>query len=140
MRFCYGNKNGIRVLEEAEFWKRQEAEHTVVIQEVVPDLEDEYKNTLNTFKNEFESTEGVIVQMIEYAISLKGPVPPAVESDIRQLIAFTVNQSQAFVNYLTQIIAESAAVANYPVSVVVINHIIRESQYYLGIAKAYLSL
>ena len=140
MRFCYGNKNGIRVLEEAEFWKRQEAEHTVVIQEVVPNLEDEYKNTLNTFKEEFESTEGLIVQMIEYAINLRGPVPPNVESDIRQLIALTISQSQAFVSYLTQMIKESAAVANYPVSVVVINHIIRESQYYIGVAKAYLSL
>ncbi|RBP61360.1 DUF2935 family protein [Alkalibaculum bacchi] len=140
MRFCYGNKNGIRILEEAEFWKRQEAEHTVVIQEIVPDLEDEYKNTLNTFKKEFESTEGVIVQMIEYAINIRGPIPPNVESDIRQLIAFTINQSQAFVSYLTRMIEESTAVANYPASVVVINHIIRESQYYIGIAKAYLSL
>jgi len=27
MQFCYGDKNHIRILEEAEFWKRQEAEH-----------------------------------------------------------------------------------------------------------------
>jgi len=34
MQFCYGDKNHIRILEEAEFWKRQEAEHTVVIRKL----------------------------------------------------------------------------------------------------------
>jgi len=34
---------------------------------------------------------------------------------------------------------ESAAVANNLTASVVINHIVRESEYYIGIAKAYLS-
>jgi len=35
---------------------------------------------------------------------------------------------------------ESAAVANNLTASVVINHIVRESEYYIGIAKAYLAM
>ena len=140
MRFCYGNKNGIRILEEAEFWKRQEAEHTIVIQEVTPNLEEEYVNRLNDFREEFNTVEATIVQLIEYVININGMIPSNVEYDIRQLIAFTVSQSQAFVAFLANMIEDSAAVQNYPTSIVVINHIRRESEYYIGIANAYLSL
>jgi hypothetical protein len=31
MQFYYGDRNLLRVLDEIEFWKRQEAGHTVVI-------------------------------------------------------------------------------------------------------------
>ena len=39
MRFYYGDKTPLRVLDEIEFWKQQESEHTVVILQIVDDLE-----------------------------------------------------------------------------------------------------
>lgn len=140
MRFCYGNKNAIRILEESEFWKRQESEHTIVIQEVTPGLEEEYVNDLNNYKEAFDTTEATIVQLLEYTLNIKGLIPPNVEYDVRQLIIFTVRQSQSFVDFLANLIEDSTTVRNNPASIVVINHIRRESQYYIGIAKAYLSL
>lgn len=53
MRFFYGDKNILRALEEAQFWKHQESEHTDVIMEVVPDLEDEYVTKLEEYKEIF---------------------------------------------------------------------------------------
>lgn len=35
MQFYYGNQMPLRVLDECEFWKHQEEEHTVVIRELV---------------------------------------------------------------------------------------------------------
>ena len=49
MQFYYGNKMVHRVLDEAEFWKQQEAEHTVVIREVVPNLEQRFVRQLEQF-------------------------------------------------------------------------------------------
>lgn len=42
IQYYYGYKNLLRVLDEVEFWKRQETEHTVVIREIAPDLEARY--------------------------------------------------------------------------------------------------
>lgn len=69
MRFFYGDKNILRALEEAEFWKQQEAEHTEVIMEVVPDLEDEYVDKLEGYKEIFNSTRARIVQYMEAAVN-----------------------------------------------------------------------
>jgi len=46
MQFYYGNQMPLRVLDEAEFWKHQEEEHTVVIRELVKDLEQKYVEAL----------------------------------------------------------------------------------------------
>jgi hypothetical protein len=54
MQFYYGNKMVHRVLDEAEFWKQQEAEHTVVIREVVPNLEQRFVRQLEQFELAFQ--------------------------------------------------------------------------------------
>lgn len=138
MRFCYGDKNHIRILEEAEFWKRQEAEHTVVIREAVPDLEEEYVKRLKESQAVFSKTEGTIVQYIENLIRSHCNVTPGLLQNIICLIDSTIRQSEMFVGFLNRIIRESAVVKNSLVATTVINHIIRESEYYIGIAKAYL--
>jgi len=39
MQFYYGDMMPLRILDEGEFWKLQEAEHTAVIRAFVPNLE-----------------------------------------------------------------------------------------------------
>jgi len=65
MQFCYGDKNHIRILEEAEFWKRQEAEHTVVIRKIVQDLEEKFTEKLDEYQKILSATEATILQYIE---------------------------------------------------------------------------
>lgn len=138
MQFCYGEKNHIRILEEAEFWKRQEAEHTVVIREIVSDLEEEFVEKLEESQKVFSTMEATILQLIERLNRSCYIVTPELVQYIIYLIQVTLHQSQMFVELLTTIIGESAAVKGNLAAVVVINHIIRESEYYIGIAKAYL--
>lgn len=139
MRFCYGDKNTIRILEEAEFWKRQESEHTDVIQEVATGLEEVYVKKLKEFKEIFDSTEAKIIQKIEMVLECKNGISPEMHHDIMQLIDLTMRQSQAFVCFLGEILRESSAVKDNTVAIIVINHIRRESEYYIGMAKAYLN-
>lgn len=139
MRFCYGDKNILRILEEAEFWKRQEAEHTVVIRELVPDLEQPYVDKLEESMEVFNSTEGTITQYIENIISNPN-IDPYLEEKINALIKITICQSQIFVKFLGDMINNSAALEDNLTAIVVINHIRRESEYYIGIAKAYMRL
>lgn len=139
MRFFYGEKNILRALEEAEFWKHQESEHTVVIQEVVPDLEEEYVNRLDEYKRIFDSTQGRIVRLMETAVNCQNVLSPEIYQEIVSVINLAIRQSQVFIDFLGMLLAESDAVNNNPAAPVVINHIRRESEYFIGIVTAFLT-
>ncbi|GAE90676.1 DUF2935 domain-containing protein [Acetivibrio straminisolvens] len=138
MQFCYGDKNHIRILEEAEFWKRQEAEHTVVIRKIIPDLEDKFVEKLDEYQKILSATEATILQYIERLNRSCYVMNPELVQKIANIIEITLCQSKTFVNFLNTMAKESAAALNNLTASVVINHIVRESEYYIGIAKAYL--
>ncbi len=50
-------------------------------------------------------------------------------------ILFCIQESQRFVDLLYKILKESNAVKNNKTAIVVINHIIRESEYFIGIGQ-----
>ncbi|MCR1899466.1 DUF2935 domain-containing protein [Irregularibacter muris] len=139
MQFCYGDKNYIRILEEAEFWKTQESEHTVVIREVVENLEKKYVEILEDYQATLGAMEATVVQYIERLGRSNYMLTPRLIQEINQLIEATLCQSQMFVNFLASMTLESTAVKSNPTAVIVVAHIIRESEYYIGVAKAYLS-
>ena len=139
MRFFYGDKNILRALEEAEFWKQQEAEHTDVIMEVVPDLEDEYVDKLEEYKEIFNSTRARIVQYMEAAVNCQYNLSPEMYQNIVNIINLSIRQSQVFVDFLGMLLRDSEAVKNNPAAVTVVNHIRRESEYFIGIVTAFLS-
>ncbi|MBP1924866.1 hypothetical protein J2Z76_000723 [Sedimentibacter acidaminivorans] len=140
MRFNYGEMNALRALEESEFWKNQESEHTQVIQEVVPDLEEDYVEKLIEYKGVFDSTLARIVQYIETIINLEDSISLEMNEEIMQIIKITIMQSQVFIDFLNKLLKDSSAVGNNPIANVVINHIRRESDYYIGVVKAFLDL
>ena len=139
MRFFYGDKNILRALEEAQFWKHQESEHTDVILEIVPDLEDEYITRLEEYKEIFNSTEARIVQYMESAVNCHNTMSPEMTQNIVNIINLSIRQSQVFINFLGMLLRDSDAVKNNPTAVVVINHIRRESEYFIVIVTAFLS-
>lgn len=138
MHFYYGDKNLLRVLDEAEFWKHQESEHTVVIREVVSNLEPVYINKLQEWQQAFAQTEGLVVRYIETVIRAGCVINPVLEQQILQLICFCIEQSQQFIQFLNTLATESKAVSRNPVALTVIAHIRRESEYFIGIAQTIL--
>ncbi|WP_100331179.1 DUF2935 domain-containing protein [Bacillus xiapuensis] len=140
MQFYYGPQMPLRILDEAEFWKHQEEEHTVVIRELLPDLEKKYTEALHKWEEAFSETHQKIVRLIE-AITRSGSYVPAVlYQEMLKLTEFCMQQSEQFIELCRQIKEKSKAVQKNPVAKTVLNHIIRESEYFIGISKALLSV
>jgi len=133
MRYYYGEQNVLRALDEAEFWKHQEAEHTTVIQLVTPDLEHAYVSKLDRFGNEFNQKYAEVIRYIESATRSKNMIDRRLKMQMVELVRQCVEQSKEFVVLLEDMLQNSAAVRASNPSQTVINHIIRESNYFIGI-------
>ncbi|WP_085505633.1 DUF2935 domain-containing protein [Thalassobacillus devorans] len=138
MQFYYGHQMPLRVLDEAEFWKHQEEEHTVVIRELVPDLETQYVQALAQWEKDFAAAHQQVVRYIETVNRSKGQVSPRLYQDIMQLVSFCLTQSQQFINFCRSLMEDSAPISSNPTAKVVLNHIIVESEYFIGVAQTIL--
>lgn len=137
MQFYYGEQNYLRVLDEVEFWKRQEAEHTTVIEQIVTNLETSTIETLSAFRHEFTQTENKTVQLIETVIRAKGKVDYAMKQHIMDFIGYTIQESEEFIKFLNDLLAGNQPFLSQ-LEQVVVKHIIRESEYFIGIAQTIL--
>ncbi|HHX12429.1 MAG TPA: DUF2935 domain-containing protein [Clostridiales bacterium] len=134
MQFYYGDQNYLRILDEVEFWKHQEAEHTVVIREIIDNLDSTVVNQLQAFQNEFTQTEQKAIQLMETVIRSKGQINHMMTQHIMDFIQYAIQESELFVQYLNELKTVDY-IGDNTVGVTVINHIIRESQYFIGIAQ-----
>lgn len=137
MRFFYGNKNSLRVLDEMEFWKRQEAEHTVVMRTIMPELEKDYVKYLENFEGRFTQTEGDAIKYIETVTRAAGNISPQLLESILCLIEYAMKESECFLQLIDDILANSKA-AKDPIARTVVKHIRRESEYFIGISQTIL--
>jgi hypothetical protein len=138
MQYYYGSQMPLRILDEVEFWKHQEEEHTVVIRELVSDLEPSFVHALKAWEKALSETHKQAVRFIETVIRSGANVSNELYQQVLELTSFCLNQSLEFIKLCEQIKNESQAVAKNPTAKVVLNHIIRESEYFVGIAQALL--
>jgi Domain of unknown function (DUF2935) len=138
MQYYYGSQMPLRILDEAEFWKQQEEEHTVVIRELVGNLEPQYVAALQKWEKEFQITHGRVVRFVETVIRSKGQFPNALYRDLMRLVSHCLEQSQRFIDFCRRLMRESEPIRSNPTAVVVVKHIIRESEYFIGIAQTVL--
>ncbi|SCW61476.1 superoxide dismutase, Fe-Mn family [Paenibacillus tianmuensis] len=136
MLYIYGSLMPLRVLEEIRFWKMQEREHTVVIRELVPKLEPEYAALLQQWEGVLAQTEAASQQWIEAVLRAKPPVSPYIVDKVNELLYASIAQSQEFIRQLFFILERSLPVRANPVVQTVFLHIIRESEYFLGVLHA----
>lgn len=139
MQFYYGQQMPLRILDEAEFWKHQEEEHTVVIRELVKDLEKNYVDALLEWEKALSNTHQQVVSFIESVIRSDLYISPQLFQQVMQLVSFCLEESERFIELCRQIRDNSKVVSNNQTAKVVINHIIRESEYFIGIARSLLS-
>jgi hypothetical protein len=138
MQFYYGQQMPLRILDEAEFWKHQEEEHTVVIRELVSNLEEPYVEALKKWEEVLSATHQQVVRYIESVIRAAYYIPEQLYQQVLQLVSYCLQQSLDFIKLCQQIKTKSAAVSKNPTAKVVLNHIIRESEYFVGIAQVLL--
>ncbi|MBB6446970.1 DUF2935 domain-containing protein [Bacillus benzoevorans] len=138
MQYYYGQQMPLRILDEAEFWKHQEKEHTVVIRELVSNLEAEYVEALKKWETSLGETHQKVIRFIETVVRSAYYISAALQQQVLELVSFCLKQSLQFIELCQQIKTNSAAVSANPTAKVVIDHIIRESEYFVGIAQALL--
>lgn len=138
MQFYYGDKMPLRMLDEGEFWKLQEAEHTDVIRALVPNLEPRFVHALKSWEQALSRTQATFVQYIETVVRSGQNLNPQFYTQVLQLIQFASLQSQQFILLLNQLGTESQALKQNQTAIVVLNHIRRESEYFIGISQALL--
>jgi hypothetical protein len=138
MQFYYGDKMPLRILDEGEFWKHQEAEHTEVIRALVPKLEPQFVQALQAWEQALSQTQAVFVRYIETVVRSTQPLPPNFYADVLQLVQFALQQSLEFIALLDKMAKESQALNQNPTALVVLNHIRRESEYFIGISQTLL--
>ncbi|MCL2218163.1 MAG: DUF2935 domain-containing protein [Defluviitaleaceae bacterium] len=135
MQYYYGEKNILRALDEAEFWKHQEAEHTGLIPVVTPNLEPQYVQRLEAFGLEFNNMNAEAQKFITSITRSKGMIDHELKAQMLSFLNACVEQSKAFINLMTEMLQNSHAVRANATSQTVLNHMIRESQYFIGIEQ-----
>jgi hypothetical protein len=137
VQFYYGHQMPLRVLDEAEFWKLQEAEHTVVIREAFGGLEPVFVDALKQWEQVLTATHQKVVSYIESVI--RSPyVYPQLYQQVLQLVHYCLEESMAFIEFVRRIKTESSVVKDNPIAQTILDHIIRESEYFIGIARVIL--
>jgi hypothetical protein len=139
MQFYYGEKNILRALDEAEFWKLQETEHAGLIPQVTPNLEPEYAKALEQYGTELAIMHSEVVKDIASFTRSEGKITPEMKMQMLDLVKQCIDQSSSFVGLMVEMLRSSRAVQASQTSQTVINHMIRESQYFIGIDQLILS-
>lgn len=138
MQFYYGDQWPLRVLDESEFWKEQEAEHTVVIRELLPDLEQDFVDGLKRWEDVLTTTRQHVKRFIESVIRSKNQLPAQLTQQVLEMASFCLQESVAFTQFCRSIKTESKVVVGNAMAITVMNHIIDESEYFIGIAQTIL--
>lgn len=138
MQYYYGGQMPLRVLDESEFWKHQEVEHTVIMRELMVDLEQEYVDALKHWKEVLETTHQQIVGYVESVARSDNELVPELYQQVLELMSFCLQESVAFTQFCLQVKNESNAAAGNPTAMVVIDHIIDGSAYFIRMAQTIL--
>ncbi|MEC1772023.1 DUF2935 domain-containing protein [Schinkia azotoformans] len=137
MQFYYGQQMPLRILDEAEFWKEQEREHTVVIRVALSNLEHKYVDALKEWEQALGKTHQIVVSYVETVVR-NTVVYEQLQQQVIQLIAFCLDESMKFIELCRQIKTNSVAAKDNMIAQTVLDHIIRESEYFIGIARTIL--
>jgi hypothetical protein len=113
--------------------------NTSVIRALVKDLEPPFVTALQEWEQALSQTQATFVRYIEFVGRSGNQVNPDFYSQILELVQFAVDESNRFVQLLNQLGTESESLKKNPTAIAVLNHIRRESEYFIGIAQAYLS-
>lgn len=138
MQFYYGGQMPLRVLDEAAFWKMQESGHTTVITRLMDDLEQEYIDSLKRWEDVLDTTHRHIQRFIESVSRTDNQFPPQLYDQVLELISFCLQESLAFIQFCRQIKGKSKAIEDNQAAKVIIDHIIDQSDYFIGTAQTIL--
>src|SRR5690606_11182741 len=107
-------------------------------QALVPNLEPHFVKALKDWEQALSRTHATFVQYIETAVRGGQYLNPQFYQQVLGLVQFALQESQQFISLLNQLGTQSEPLKNNPTAITVLNHIRRESEYFIGIAQALL--
>lgn len=131
MLYGYGSMLPIRILDEIQFWKNQEFEHTEFIKALISNLEIPYVNLLTEWAMVFKKSELTARTLLDQSLSSNTTSAPFLPLEIEQLLSLSCLQSREFIRQLYSIKDQSGAIRENSLANTVLLHIIRESDYFL---------
>ncbi|WP_420808658.1 DUF2935 domain-containing protein [Cohnella luojiensis] len=83
-------------------------------------------------------THQMVVRFIESVIRSGSVISPTLYKEVLNLVKHCLDQSVQFIQFLQYLKQNSEPIKKNPTAIVVLNHIIRESEYFVGIAQTLL--
>lgn len=115
----------------------QEEEHTVVIREALDHLEEKYVDALKKWEQALSETHQKAVSFVE-SVNRSTYVHKQLHNQVIQLVTFSLDESTKFIELCRQIKTHSSAAKNSLIAKTILDHIVRESEYFIGIARTVL--
>lgn len=135
MQYYYGSQMPLRVLDEAESWKRQEVKHTVIILELINHLETKYVDELNRWGDALDTTHEHVKRYVESVVRQDNELSSHLYKQILELVAFCRAESVDFTAFCQELANESEAIKDNPTAGLILDHLIAVSNEFIADAK-----
>ncbi|MCA0758667.1 DUF2935 domain-containing protein [Paenibacillus sp. N4] len=137
MLFVYGSLMPVRVMEMVRQWKMQEKEHNSMIMQAAPRLERQYIQLLEAWEPIFVRTSDYASEWLDEWQAYPSRLPKNAEKNVDTVVASALKQSRTYVDQLTQLIERITEPDKPSIERTIIQHAIRESDYYIGAMSGY---
>src|SRR5690625_7959189 len=87
MQYYYGSQMPLRVLDEAESWKKQELKHTVIMLELINPSEKHYVEELNRWRADLDITHEHVLRYVESVLRRDNQLSSHLYNQILELVA-----------------------------------------------------
>lgn len=126
----------VHILGEIAFWKNQEKEHAGFIIQLAPTLEEQYVKLLQEWMVVFLATEQAALQLLEIIQSPAAGGSGDLADETDQLLLAACGQSNEFIRQLATMLEKDGAAGALPIAGTLLQHFIRESEYFLAVLSA----
>ncbi len=130
----------LKLLSEIHFWKTHEKEHSLLIRELVPSLEPEYASLLTEWEAVFHRMEHAAQKQMQAAIRFPGEHADVLEPQAEMLARASAAQSAEWCRQLFHMTEQSAALRSRPTAKEMVSHLIKESDYFLHVLRAFTAI
>lgn len=137
MLTVYNTFMPFRIMEEIRFWKMREKENVHMLLQLPTGLEPQYVQLLTAWQDVLHKTETAVHGRIATAIQSQAATPHTHQS-VKETMKQAVKQSEDLSQHLHELTKRSAALSTHPLMKTIIHHLIRESDYFIGIFRSLL--
>lgn len=135
MQYYYGSQMPLRVLDEAESWKKQELKHTGIMLELINPSEKHYVEELNRWRDDLDITHEHVKRYVESVVRHDNQLSSHLYKQILELVAFCREESVAFTAFCQEFINESETVNENPTVGLIMDHLVAISNEFIQDAK-----